>query len=57
MVSSSGGVIGGFVRGNYWSSTENDANHSWYQDFSDGSQCDDGKDNTNYVRPVRRLSL
>ena len=57
MVYASGGVVGGFVRGNYWSSTENDATYSWFQNFSDGTQNDDSKLNTYYVRPVRRLSL
>lgn len=57
MVYASGGVVGGFCRSYYWSSTESSATYSWYQDFSDGTQDSYGKGSTYYVRPVRRLSL
>lgn len=43
-----------YASDNYWSSTENNANNSWYQNFSDGTQNNNNKNNTNYVRPVRR---
>lgn len=58
MVYASGGVVGGFRRDSYWSSTEY-ATYSWSQNFSDGTQNYLGynKVSTNYVRPVRRLSL
>lgn len=61
--SASGGVVGGFCRAIYWSSTEYDgsATDSWYQNFSDGTQGTSPgspyKGTTYYVRPVRRLSL
>lgn len=59
MVYASGGVVGGFCRSNYWSSTEYDGSSSWCQNFSDGTQNSsyDNKTLTYYVRPVRRLSL
>ena len=45
--------VGGFVVDNYWSSTETYATNAWVQDVSAGAQRYGGKDDTNYVRPVR----
>lgn len=39
---------------NYWSSTENSSNNAWNQQFSDGNQNNNNKDNTRHVRAVRR---
>ena len=58
MIYESGGVVGGRSRDLYWSSTENNSNNSWFQNFCDGAQDTYyDKNRTNYVRPVRRLSL
>ena len=46
-------VIGGFANAFYWSSTENNQNESWNQDFSGGSQGTNDKDNAYQVRCVR----
>jgi hypothetical protein len=45
--------LGGFVGGNYWSSSEDFANLAWFQYFSNGSQDGTSKYDTYYVRPVR----
>ena len=45
--------VGGFASDNYWSSSENDANNAWNQNFNNGNQNNNNKTNTNYVRPVR----
>ncbi len=45
--------IGGFVTGNYWSSSENGLNIAWMQGFSSGIQFSSFKVNTYYVRAVR----
>jgi len=45
--------VGGFSTDNYWSSSENDANNAWNQNFNNGNQNNYYKDTTNYVRPVR----
>ena len=50
-------LIGGYTSDVYWSSTEYNAASSWYRYFSDGTQGNLNKTNTDYVRPVRRLSL
>ena len=54
MIYDSGGVVGGRIRSTYWSSSENNSTNSWHQNFSDGTQNNNNKNNTNYVRPVRR---
>ena len=41
--------LGGFANGFYWSSTENDANFAWLQDFGDGYQ---GSGNKGYHSDV-----
>jgi len=46
--------IGGFANYYYWSSTENDFDNAWRQDFDNGDQNNDNnKSNTYYVRAVR----
>jgi len=47
-------VEGGFSPNNYWSSTQNDANHAWDQNFDNGDQNNNPKSNDNIsVRCVR----
>lgn len=46
-------VVGGFAVGNYWSSTEFDANDAWYQHFSLSDQSYVPKPNAFSVRAVR----
>ena len=43
----------GFANYLYWSSTESDFNDAWEQYFDYGSQSNDFKFGTNYVRAVR----
>lgn len=45
--------VGGFVAGNYWSSTEDNAEGAWLQYFSFGYQEFGGKADEFRVRPVR----
>ena len=45
--------VGGFSIGDYWSSSEYDANYAWHQDFIYGFQYYNSKGTTMYVRPVR----
>ena len=49
--------IGGFAPGTYWNSSEYNATTSWAQIFSDGTQYNDSKSDSNYVRPVRSFLL
>jgi len=53
------GSIGGFEEGNlYWSSTEVDENHAWFQYFGEGRKATDYKLTKNeefLVRAVRTL--
>ena len=47
-------MVGGFANNNYWSSTENDNNNAWNQNFNNGNQNNNNnKNNTNYVRAIR----
>ena len=47
-------AIGGFAYANYWSSTENDVNFAWGQNFLNGAQASGGGKYLNYyVRAVR----
>jgi hypothetical protein len=46
-------VVGDFADYPYWSSTEYDAYDAWYQDFSDGYQDFDSKDDFNNERAIR----
>ena len=46
-------TVGGFASNNYWSSSENSSNSAWKQNFNNGSQNDNNKNNDKYVRAVR----
>ena len=46
-------AIGGFSNGFYHSSTQNNINSNWSQDFTDGAQYTFGKSNLFFVRAVR----
>ena len=51
-------IVGGFSPVPYWSSSENDnPNNAWAQNFDDGNQNPNNKNNTWSVRCVRALSL
>jgi hypothetical protein len=47
------GLGGGFSTDDYWSSSERAVNIAWLQVFDNGSQGNDSKDYSYYVRPVR----
>jgi hypothetical protein len=47
------GNIGNFANNSYWSSTEDDTNNAWNQDFDSGNQYGYFKSNTYTVRAVR----
>lgn len=49
-------AVGGFSAANYWSSTENSANHAWIQGFNDGTESHDLKNNSFRVRCVRAFT-
>ena len=47
-----------FVASKYWSSTENNGNYAWFQNMSSGGQNTiNSKNNSNYVRAVRSLTI
>ena len=46
-------TVGGFANNNYWSSTENDSNNAWNQNFNNGNQNNNTKTTTYLVRAVR----
>lgn len=46
-------AIGGFQPLNYWSSTEVDSGHAWWEGFGQGNQTQDNKFDTYRVRAVR----
>ncbi len=46
-------AVGGFSSASYWSSSEIDNDNAWLQNFNDGAQVVDPKDDTYYVRAVR----
>jgi hypothetical protein len=50
---SASATVGGFVGGDYWSSSENSATVDLAQDFSNGGQGSRDKNQNGYVRPVR----
>ena len=41
----------------YWTGTQSSAGTAWVQDFNDGSQYDDTKDDEGRARAVRRLEI
>lgn len=41
----------------YWSSSEYSGTYSWYQTFNNGDQYGNNKNDSNYVRAVRRLQV
>lgn len=45
--------FGGFANNNYWSSSENNANNAWKQNFNNGNQNNNNKTNNKRVRAVR----
>jgi len=46
--------VGGFASNNYWSSSQNNSNNAWNQNFDNGNQNDNNnKNNTLRVRAVR----
>ena len=45
--------IGGFINTAYWSSSEYNTAGAWYQNFTDGSQSKDTKEDHLYIRAVR----
>jgi len=45
--------VGGFMLNPYWSSSESGANNAWRQYFNNGDQTNNGKNTTDYVRPIR----
>ena len=45
--------IEGFTSGEYWSSTADDSEHAWCEDFVDGTQSSDYKSSFKDVRAVR----
>jgi hypothetical protein len=47
--------LGGFASGDYWSSTEDDGNYAWLQDFFFGNQYFYNKNLYLYVRAVRDI--
>jgi hypothetical protein len=49
--------IGGFMKEEYWSSTEydDDIGGAWYHGFGNGNQFGSSKDNTFYIRAVRTI--
>jgi len=48
-------LVGPFVRFSYWSSSEYAEHFGWFQNFYNGIQDNDFKDNTCYVRAIRRF--
>ena len=45
------------VNDRYWSSSEFSSTHAWCQSFGNGYQNDRGKNNSHYVRAVRRVAV
>ena len=48
-----GGVVGGFVNWDYWSSTEYNSNYAWWHDFYTGEEVYYDKYGSNAVRAIR----
>jgi hypothetical protein len=56
LLSKNAQLVGGFLVANYWSSTEIDAEYSWYWNFTSGTSAGDGWKPFSsgiYARPVR----
>jgi hypothetical protein len=51
------GETNAFASAIYYSSTEDDANYAWRQDFRNGYQGTNTKANSFYVRAVRRIAV
>ena len=49
--------IGGFAAAYYWSSSEDNNGNAWDQHFYNGFQYSNYKIYTNYVRPVRNITI
>ena len=49
--------IGGFAAAYYWSSSEGNNGNAWGQHFYNGNQGGNNKNDTNYVRAVRDVSI
>jgi hypothetical protein len=45
--------IGGFKADYYWSSSEDSADHAWFESLTKGEQLATNKTHVNLVRPVR----
>ncbi len=50
-------TVGSFASNNYWSSSENSSNNAWKQNFNNGNQNDNNKNNDKHVRAVRVFAL
>ena len=48
-------LIGDFIRSDYWSSTEENAESAWYQDFYDGKVNSKDKEETLMIRAIRKF--
>ncbi|MEP7164351.1 MAG: DUF1566 domain-containing protein [Ferruginibacter sp.] len=46
-------IVGNYERFSYWSCTEYAEHFAWFQNFYNGIQDNDFKDNTCYVRAIR----
>ncbi len=46
-------AIGGFTSNHYWTSSEVDFYHAWYQDFANGQFTNGDRRSTKYVRAIR----
>jgi hypothetical protein len=51
------GETNAFASGYYWSSTEYNAGFAWFQYFNNGSQSNYLKNDSDYVRAVRRIAV
>ena len=51
------GETDAFASNAYWSSTEFNSYYAWLQTFDIGTQSYSGKDNSRYVRAVRRIAV
>jgi hypothetical protein len=49
--------IGNFAAAYYWSSSEDNFNYAWFQNFPNGNQNYGYKNDTDYVRAVRDVTI